>query len=122
METTMIRPLQARFTAAICASYGVAALGLAPLLTANAGDDPPPTRKVSFADLDLNKAAGIRELYSRIQAAARQVCELDTGSDLHMQGKEHQACVNQAIDGAVRSARLPALADLRFGTTHLASR
>jgi UrcA family protein len=121
METTMIRPLQARLTAAICASYGVAALGLAPLLTANAGDDPPPTRKVSYADLDLNKAAGIRELYSRIQAAAHQVCEVDTVTDLHMQARV-QVCVNQAIDGAVRSAGLPALADLRFGTTHLASR
>lgn len=100
---------------------GAAMMSSVPLVTAHAAEDAPPTRTVKYADLDLTKPAGVRALYGRITAAARHVCQLDTVADLQMHSKE-QACINQAIDGAVRNVNSPALAQLRFGNLHLASR
>jgi UrcA family protein len=37
--------------------------------------DDPPTRVVKFGDLDLSRSEAAAALYSRIDAAAREVCQ-----------------------------------------------
>jgi UrcA family protein len=114
--------LHTRLTATLCLAYGAATLSSLVAAAASAAElEPLPTRTVKYADLNLSNPAGVQALYGRIIAAARQVCQLDTHTDLHLLGKE-QACMKQAIDDAVRKVNSPALADLRFGSTHLASR
>jgi UrcA family protein len=109
-------------TATLCLAFGAAALSSLFAATASGGAlEPLPTRTVKYADLNLSSPAGVQALYGRIMSAARQVCQLDTHTDLQLLGKE-QACMKQAIDDAVRKVNSPALADLRFGSAHLASR
>jgi UrcA family protein len=38
-------------------------------------NETPPSRKVRYSDLDLNRDAGVAALYTRIRVAAREVCE-----------------------------------------------
>jgi UrcA family protein len=91
-------------TAAFCAATTVAA----------AEEQNPPTETVKYGDLDISKSAGARVLYHRIQVAARQVCPL-TSNTIEMVTAEH-ACINKAIDDAVKSVNAVALSELRFGT------
>jgi UrcA family protein len=90
-------------------------------LTAQAADDSLPSRKVSYADLDISKAAGAKVLYSRIAAAARQVCELNGYKDLNTMRRVNQ-CTDHAIDNAVKEVGSPALSALRPNSViHFAS-
>lgn len=58
---------------------------------------------VRFADLDLTRPAGARELYQRIRYAARNVCETYD----HL-GRDRD-CVEQAIARAVGDVGVPLL-------------
>jgi UrcA family protein len=71
--------------------------------------DAAPSIKVSFADLDLNKPAGVDALYKRIQRAARMVCH-DSASpfDVGRAGK-FRKCYNAAVDTAVSDVSSPLL-------------
>jgi UrcA family protein len=66
------------------------------------------TRVVHFADLDLTHDTGVETLYSRINSAARQVCESPDAwvSRLHRQSNE---CRHQAIARAVLEVNSPKL-------------
>lgn len=79
--------------------------------TAVAADDTLPTRKVSYADLDISKPAGAKVLYRRIEAAARQVCVSDASRDLRA-AEQQRACIDRAIEGAVKGVNSIALSDL----------
>lgn len=84
--------------------------------------DAPPSRKVSYADLDVSTPAGAKVLYGRIQSAAKQVCQYNgfqTLGTLQMVNR----CIDSAIDKAVKDVGSPALSALRKdGPLHLASK
>jgi len=101
------------YTASYCA---IGAAVLCTLTTPALASEPDvPTKAVRFDDLDISKAAGAKVLYRRIQAAAREVCPISMSRDLHLIAVQH-ACVEQAIDNAVRSVNAAALTELRFGS------
>lgn len=77
----------------------------------------PLKHVVSYGDLDLNEPQGIAVLYTRVQAAAADVCAPLESVD--MERRAHaEPCVTAATARAVRSVNLPALTaynDLREG-------
>jgi UrcA family protein len=85
-------------------------------------DESLPSKTVRYSDLDISKPDGAKTLYQRIRAAARHVCDLSIGGDAVLRVAE-KACVDTAIDNAVRKVDAPALTSLRFGgDIHLASK
>lgn len=79
--------------------------------TAKAADQPPPSQKVSYADLNISKPAGAAVLYRRIVKAAHQVCEDNSVKGLaSYQLINH--CVDRAITQAVNDVGSPALSAL----------
>ena len=77
----------------------------------DSGEQPFPSKRVSYADLDISKPAGARVLYSRIVKAAHQVCEINTALNLATQHLIDR-CAERAIDNAVRDVGAPALSAL----------
>jgi UrcA family protein len=71
--------------------------------------DAAPSIKVSFADLDLNKTAGVDALYKRIQRAARMVCRDSTSPFDIGRARKFRKCYEAAIDTAVTDVRSPLL-------------
>jgi UrcA family protein len=108
------------YTAIACV-MGTAALGTALPTSVEAEDAPSKT--VRFSDLDITKLDGAKVLYSRIRGAARDVCELSTGTDPIMRAA-FKACFEKAVDKAVKDVNAPMLTHLHFGNTdvRLASR
>ena len=89
--------------------------------TAQAADDGLPSRKVSYADLDISKPAGAKVLYGRIVKAAKDVCQF-TGFQSLGTNQMINRCVDHAIDNAVKDVGSPALSALRPNTViHFAS-
>jgi UrcA family protein len=114
---TIIRP---KFRAVLYGLCGAACL-CSVQATSNAAANALPTRRVSYADLDISKTAGAKTLYRRIEAAARQVCEPDARKDLGAV-QRGRACVKQAIDLAVGRVDSAALSKVHAATAiHLAS-
>jgi UrcA family protein len=77
----------------------------------------PLKHVVSYADLDLSQPQGIATLYTRVQAAAADVCapleSVDMARRAHL-----EPCIADATSRAVRSVNVPALTaynDLRDG-------
>jgi UrcA family protein len=119
-EKTM-KTIRTKLYSAIYCVLGAAAFCS---LTTPAGADPqddPPTKIVKYGDLNIGTTAGAQVLYRRIQNAAREVCMTGMGT-LQFVAAEH-ACIDKAIDDAVRGVNSVALSELRFGTqVHLASK
>jgi UrcA family protein len=67
-----------------------------------------PRQVVNFADLDLTRTAGVAALYTRIQLAARRVCEPAMLRDL---GSEQRArlCAAHALEQAIAAVNAPQL-------------
>ena len=84
------------------------------LATTAGAQESLPSKTVKYGDLDISKAEGAKVLYQRIRAAARSVCDLSIGGDAVLRVAE-KACVDTAIDNAVRKVDAPALTSLRFG-------
>jgi UrcA family protein len=112
MNTT----IRSKIYTAISCVMGAAALSTA--LSASVKAEDAPTKTVRFSDLDITKSDGAKVLYSRIRAAARNVCELSTGTDpiLRMAIK---GCIEKAVDKAVKDVNAPMLTQLRFGSTNV---
>jgi UrcA family protein len=72
-----------------------------------------PVRKVAvqFGDLNLANAAGVEQLYHRITAAARQVCDNKDSKSLLAQIQARH-CVRASIERAVTVVDSPALTAL----------
>jgi UrcA family protein len=68
-----------------------------------------PTATVRYADLDLNTHNGVKQLYRRIQIAAIEVCRSTEPLGSLLASEAHQACLHNAIGGAVRSVAAPTL-------------
>jgi UrcA family protein len=110
MNTTFRTKL---YTAIYC-TLGTAAL-CALSASVQAADQDVLTKTVKFADLNITSEAGAKVLYGRIRAAARDVCEASGGRDLFLAAAAH-ACIEKAIDKAVKDVNSPVLTSLRFGS------
>ena len=111
MNTTIRTKL---YTALYC-TLGTAALcGLS--ASVEAADQDVPTKTVKFADLNIANLAGAKVLYSRIRAAAEDVCGQSTGTDPILR-LAITGCIHQAVDKAVMDVNAPMLTKLRFGST-----
>lgn len=98
-----------RSTRTICFALGLAAaLGFSGFANANATSDEVRRVEVSFGDLDLSRTAGADVLYTRIQRAARNVCEVSTVPDPQALLRQRK-CMARAVDDAVRSVDNPNL-------------
>lgn len=62
--------------------------------------DDPPSRRVYFGDLDLTRRTGIETLYSRISAAAREVCKTYDRWEPRLFAQSYE-CRHQALARAV---------------------
>jgi UrcA family protein len=99
---------------------GAIALGTLQV-TAQAADGALPSKKVSYADLDISTPAGAKVLYGRIKVAARHVCALNGYNDLGEMQWVNQ-CTERAIDRAVKDVGSPELSALRPSSLiHVAS-
>jgi UrcA family protein len=93
-----------KFVKVVIASIIALALGVSSIVAAEAGADLKGTaKKVSYADLNLDKEEGAIVLYKRLQIAARQVCSVHTftvrGS--LKEAAEKKACYRDTLDVAV---------------------
>ena len=100
-------------TARAAALFLCGAIALCALqATAQAADDGLPSKRVSYADLDISSPAGAKVLYSRIVAAAKDVCAQSGVKDLGAMQRVN-GCVDHAINHAVKEVDSPALSALR---------
>jgi UrcA family protein len=62
-----------------------------------------PTAVVKFGELDMTRPAGKEELYRRLSRAADTVCSPLQGAfgSRALVTRQYEACINQAISGAV---------------------
>lgn len=104
--------IRTQFYTAVYCALGTA--GVCTLASSPAAAEEVPSKTVRYSDLDIAKPAGAQALYARIRAAARDVCELSTRGDPLLRAAQH-ACIDTAIDNAVRKVDAPALTSLRFG-------
>jgi UrcA family protein len=111
-ELTMNTLIRTRLYTAIYCAVGVA--GVCALAASAGAEESPPSKTVRYSDLDISHPAGAKALYSRIRAAARDVCAFWMAGDPVLRGGA-QACVDTAIDNAVRKVNAPELTSLRFG-------
>jgi UrcA family protein len=65
---------------------------------------------VKFADLDLDREAGIAQLYARIKGAARRVCEQQAGEQPGAR-ETYPVCVKRAVSTAVARIDRPMLSE-----------
>ena len=67
------------------------------------------SKKVSYADLDLSKSAGLGTLLDRIHNAASDVCSpAPSGSDAR-DSEDFKQCVRHAVNSALRKIDNPRL-------------
>jgi UrcA family protein len=65
--------------------------------------------EVRYTDLDLDKEAGVANLYARLRNAAEQVCSLGSGPAALFLSSSERACVTAALDEAVTNVDRPAV-------------
>jgi UrcA family protein len=106
MNTTIQNTTRA--AAFLCGAIALCTLQL----TALAAGNGLASKRVSYADLDISQPAGAEVLYSRIAAAAQQVCALSGYKDLGAMQRVN-GCVDRAINNAVMEVGSPALSALR---------
>jgi len=91
--------------ALLAASFGVAA-------TVPAVAAPPvaaETTSVRYGDLDLDSAAGIAQLYARLQVAAEKVCDSRFHPGTLVVSASWRTCVADALTQAVAAVDRPAV-------------
>jgi UrcA family protein len=104
------------YAVVICIS-GTASI-VVPSTSMQAAEQDPPSKTVRYGDLNIAETAGAKTLYSRILAAAQEVCDRSIGTDPILRAAM-QACVKRATDNAVKKVDAPALSALRFGSKAL---
>ena len=67
-----------------------------------------PKIEISYTDLDLARADQASELYTRIERAAHNLCEVNYGSRILARQLERQ-CAAKSVDDAVRGVDNPNL-------------
>ncbi len=63
-----------------------------------------PAKAVRYSELNLQNAAGVQALYTRLHAAARQVCAAQDGRSLR-ERTAYGRCVSTSLERAVREVR-----------------
>ena len=93
---------------------GIAAFAVCTCLVAYTASAQPRVKAqtVSFADLDLSKAAGAQTLYKRIKVAARKVCGPADRYTYPTPSRAFSKCVEAAIADAVTQVDRPSLTAL----------
>jgi UrcA family protein len=108
-----------RFTPKIlasCALVGIIASPFSAFATMISKLDEPVSRVVRYGDLDLSRDSGVATLYSRINSAARAVCEpLDVM--LLKVLRERFDCRQDAVARAVADVNSPALTSYYLAKT-----
>jgi UrcA family protein len=96
------------------AGITVAAVLCTYLFTYGASAEQPQTVSVtvSYADLDLSKAAGAQTLYKRIKAAARRACGSIDGYTHMKSQRGWRECYETTMADAVGKVNLPVLTAL----------
>ena len=87
-----------------------------------AAASPPTETVVQFGDLNLGTHAGVATLYSRLEAAAKDVCTADEGTASR---DRITSCIDYSVRDAVAhigAPRLLALYQSRTGHVALATR
>jgi UrcA family protein len=115
---TSITSQNKRLTRAGIAAFAVSACLIA--YNAAAADVQVKTQRVSYADLDLSKAAGAQTLYKRIKAAARHVCGPVDQYTFVTPPSTFRACFQQAVADAVAQVDRPSLTALHTEATRTA--
>lgn len=92
------------------AAVGAFALSLATACAAADTATAPRQITVKLGDLNIAKTQGAAALYSRIERAAREVCR--PLEERNFTSKLHDACVYNAIAGAVAEVHQPALSNV----------
>ncbi len=64
---------------------------------------------VRYGDLDLDDAAGIARLYTRLKIAAEKVCDTGYRSQMLFLAQGWRACVRAALEQGVAAVDRPAL-------------
>jgi UrcA family protein len=80
-------------------------------------NDDPPTRVVKYGDLDLSRSEGAAALFSRINVAAREVCQPVNIWALKMLAQASE-CRHQAIAQAVADVNSSTLTKCYETKTH----
>ncbi|HTB88998.1 MAG TPA: UrcA family protein [Steroidobacteraceae bacterium] len=109
-----------RFTPKIlvsCALAGVFASPFTAFATMISKLDEPVTRVVRYGDLDLSRDSGVATLYSRINSAARAVCEPLDVMMLKVL-RERFDCRQDAVARAVADVNSPALTSYHLAKTN----
>jgi UrcA family protein len=83
-------------------------LGPLAAVAAVAPSDEVPSRRVTYADLDLTRNAGVAVLYARIKSAAREVC-LPVYSWVTEDNMATQQCREEALARAIKDVNAPTL-------------
>ena len=76
---------------------------------------------VRYADLDLNTSAAIDELYARLRAASRSVCNVGERRSL-AEAMAAKSCYAEVLGRAVDETKLPTLAALHRAESERARR
>lgn len=95
---------ESKFVRVVVATIAVVAFSLPAFASADAGDEPKGrSEKVSYADLNIEKEAGVYTLYRRLQQASKRVCGVEslkvTGSVRNM--SDSRRCYRNSLDKAV---------------------
>lgn len=107
MKTSLTRYNRTRL---VMISAGIAFLGLAGASNAaQPGVLEPRQMSVSYADLNIESAAGLKVLYRRLQFAARRVCEPFDDGQRRTVNFHFRACYTNALDSAVAKINKPTL-------------
>jgi UrcA family protein len=98
----------------VAGSFGcVLGAGIASADTVNAD---APSRVVRYSTEALTSNDGVRDLYRRIQSAAKQVCPDSYSKDLHA-NELVKACRQQAVANAIHQINNSQLAALHAGSS-----
>lgn len=73
--------------------------------------------RVSYADLNINNAAGAEVLYARLQRASQEVCGIGPGLDMRSLSETRKArvCYEKSLTAAVNRIDSDALTELHNG-------
>lgn len=97
----------------LCAAACLAST--APAVAGDADTGAVPRVTVYYGDLNLQKSESVATLYRRIERAAKRVCARPNAGDLR-QIQAARQCAREAIDRAVVTVDMPALAQYAMRT------
>jgi UrcA family protein len=94
-----------KFSAALLAAF----FGVIALPAAAAPPVVAESTEVRYGDLDLDNAAGVAELYARLQVAAEKVCDSRFHPGTFVVSASWKTCVAEALTQAVAAVDRPAV-------------